>query len=165
MPSETKKYTYKSFKSDKLIGDAFETHCSKLGLGMKESVDILFKFVTDNNISPDDLDFIWQKRARTELNNAKSELMQVHNLSVGFLRTFEKNQEAIFREYQTNLIQNLTVVLKKYQLQEAVLKEILYNSQVLLQLEDETFGKKISSKNWDNIIDAEKQIEKNDHQA
>lgn len=165
METDKIKYSYKSFKSDKHIGDSFEIHCKKLGLGLKESVDIVFDFIVKNNISPDDLEYIWKKRTREELSNAKGELMNVHNLSVGFLRTFEKNQEAFWKEfkgtqlaYQKNLIQNLEIAFKDLLIQKEVLNEILYNSQSLLILEDEDFGKKIANRNWDNIIKTEKKV-------
>ncbi len=165
MPKESIKYSYKSFKSDKHIGDSFEIHCKKLGLGMKESVDVVFKFIVENNISPDDLEHLWQKRTRTELNNAKGELMGVHNLSVGFLRTFEQTQIGFWEQFraeqlkfQQNLVANLTITFKSLGVQKSVLDELLYNSQAMLMLEDEAMGKKISDKNWTNIIETEKKI-------
>lgn len=165
MQEEKKKYNYKSVRIDANIGKRFETHCDGLGLGMKESMDVVLSFLVDYNVSPDDLEYIWKKRTREELNHATNELMKVHNFGVGFLRTWERKQEQNWNDFKkfqldfhANLITNITKVIQKYAIQEVVLNEILYDIQLILKLENEDFGNKVSKKNYDIIIKEERNI-------
>lgn len=158
----------KTIKVDKIIGDAFKIHCYKFDLELKEASNILFSFCLKYNVNPEDLEYIWEKRTRVELSNAKSELMNIHNLSVGFLRTFEKKQENMFQNFKTfqgefhkKLLDNLLETLNTLEVQKTVLNEILYNTQAAIMIEDEDFGTKISNKNWENIILSEKKTNDN----
>lgn len=139
----------------------FSDACKKpFGLTDREAVEILLKFIVDFGVNPEDLASLWK-------NNPKRDLANYHNYTVGFLKTFEVNQNENrqkFEKTQLNLLKQLLdllkLLLKKNAIEKEVQNEILFNVQIIAGLINPKMGEKIIARNNERILKKEQEINK-----
>lgn len=165
MDEKNNKKQLKRLYVEPSIGEAFIKHCKANNIKLLDAINVILNFVTINNINPDDFEYVWNKKARIELRDARKSLLETHNYTVGFLKTFELNLNENLKKYNdsnnlryVNLLTIINQVLTKNEIEKVTIGEILYDLQLLIKLEDEVLGAKIVKENWDKIIKKEKEL-------
>lgn len=148
---------------DTVLKNRFADFCDKnYNLNLKEAVEILMRFVLDWGVNPDDLSSLWRK-------NPKRDIAEYHNFTVGFLKTFEKNQLDQFANFERKQITILAKILESIQgiaskniVEKTVQNELLFTVQALAKIINPKVGEQLFIRNTDNIIAAEQEeINKN----
>lgn len=147
---------------DSNLKNRFGVVCDKeYNLTVKEGVETLMKFTLDWGVNPDDLASVWRK-------NPKRDIAEYHNYTVGFLKTFEKNQLDQFATFEKKQLAVLSKILESIQgiaskniLEKTVQNELLFNIQTIAKIINPKAGEELFIRNTDNILAAEQvEIEK-----
>lgn len=147
---------------DSNLKNRFGVVCDKeYNLTVKEGVETLMKFTLDWGVNPDDLSSVWRK-------NPKRDIAEYHNYTVGFLKTFEKNQLDKFATFEKKQLAVLGKILESIQgiaskniLEKTVQNELLFNIQTIAKIINPKAGEELFIRNTDNILAAEQvEIEK-----
>ena len=143
---------------DTVLKDRFAKVCDKnYNLSAKDALEILMEFILDFGVNPDDLSSLWRK-------NPKRDIAEYHNYTVGFLKTFEKNQIeqfAKFEKKQLELLEKFISLLRelisKNTIEKEVQNELIFDVQMIAGFLNEKLGEKLTERNNDNIIRVEKE--------
>lgn len=145
-----------NFKGDALIKSNFKALCKKFDVDMDEAFNVFMETCHINNINPKDIDLHLSQ-------NVNTTIMKYHNYTVSFLQSFEKSYFNRLEFYQANnsnyfedMNKKMEIILKKNNIEKTVIDEILFNSQLVLDIEDKELGKSVFEKNYAAILKTEK---------
>ena len=138
------------------LKNRFAGICDKeYNLSAKEALEILMKFTVDWGVNPDDLSSLWRK-------NPKKDIAEYHNYTVGFLKTFEKNQLEQFTNFENKQIVILGKILESIQgiaskniLEKEVQSELLFTVQAVAKMINPEQGEALFIRNTDRILAVE----------
>lgn len=142
---------------DSNLKNRFGVVCDKeYNLTVKEGVETLMKFTLDWGVNPDDLSSVWRK-------NPKRDIAEYHNYTVGFLKTFEKNQLDQFATFEkkqlvvlSKILESIQGIASKNMLEKTVQDELLFNIQAIAKIINPKVGEELFIRNTDNILAAER---------
>jgi antitoxin component of RelBE/YafQ-DinJ toxin-antitoxin module len=150
-----------NFKGDSTIKSNFKALCKKHDVDMDAAFNVFMETCHINNINPKEIDLHLSQ-------NVNTTIMKYHNYTVSFLQSFEKsyfNRLEFYQASNTNYFEDLNkkmeIILRKNNIEKAVINEILFNSQLLLDMEDKELGKSVYEKNYAEILKTEKLNELN----
>ncbi len=146
------------FTTDDLLKSQFEILCKHGKKDMTKAFNHFMEVCVINQINPVEIDILLKQSTR-------GLIQKYHDHTASFLKTMEntlleltqKNADESKNRLEVlhTLIHSLAV---KYSIEKTVTDEILYNSQLLIELEDSAMGKRIFEKNTEAILKKERTV-------
>lgn len=146
-----------NFKTNAQLKGDFKKLCKKNNTTMELAFNVFMETCHNNSLNPAFIDTYLSQ-------NVNTSILKYHNYTVSFLKTFEEtfiNRLELYHSSNNNfyrdILDKITVILKKNNIEKEVINEVLFNTQLLIDLEDSNLGKSIFEKNYNAILKKEKE--------